>query len=237
MFWNVASARDEISLSKWSGGSAHLRTFRGSFGCTAAENALGWQQSFFFTHACLMEESFAEKTNRQRAAKPVCCVNTRFFLRKMLGTNPAWICRDPISLILGTRFSLTLGTRSYFSLILGTRFEILGTRIGSLKRLKKPCQYKYGKECKFYIKWCAVTVSMKFLFDFLVPENLDSMLLQLCEVTLSSVHFSGVHDGLILRTSLQRKKFAAICYALYRNEFYTGILNSGIYFLEPVARI
>jgi len=34
--------------------------------------------------------------------------------------NPAWICKDPISLIPGTRFSL-----------------ILGTRIGSLKRLKK----------------------------------------------------------------------------------------------------
>jgi len=33
--------------------------------------------------------------------------------------NPVWICRGPISLILGTRF------------------EILGTRIGSLKRLKK----------------------------------------------------------------------------------------------------
>jgi len=28
-----------------------------------------------------------------------------FFLRKV------WICRDPISLILGTRFSLILGTR------------------------------------------------------------------------------------------------------------------------------
>ena len=72
---------------------------------------------------------------------------------------------------------------------------------------------------------------MKFLFDFLVPENLDSMLLQLCEVILPTVHFSGVHDGLILRTSLQRKNFAAICYALHRNELYTGILNSEIYFL------
>jgi len=29
MFWNVASARDEISLRKRSGGSAHLRSFRG----------------------------------------------------------------------------------------------------------------------------------------------------------------------------------------------------------------
>jgi len=33
---------------------------------------------------------------------------------------PVWICRDPISLILGTRFS------------------ILGTGIGSLKHLKNP---------------------------------------------------------------------------------------------------
>ena len=47
---------------------------------------------------------------------------------------------------------------------------------------------------------------MKFLFDFLVPENLDSMLLKLCEIILPSVHLSGLHDGLILRTSLQRKK-------------------------------
>jgi len=43
-----------------------------------------------------------------------------------------WICRDPISLILGTRFSLILGTWWKFSLI-------LGTRIRSLKRLKKTC--------------------------------------------------------------------------------------------------
>jgi len=36
------------------------------------------------------------------------------------------------------------------------------------------CLYKYAKECKFYINWCTVIVSIKFLFDFLVPENLDS---------------------------------------------------------------
>ena len=51
---------------------------------------------------------------------------------------PIWACRDPISLILGTRFSLILGTRRWFSLILGTRFSNLGTRIGSLNHLKKP---------------------------------------------------------------------------------------------------
>jgi len=37
MFWNVASARREISLRKLSCGSAHLRTFRGAL---VAENAL-----------------------------------------------------------------------------------------------------------------------------------------------------------------------------------------------------
>jgi len=41
MFWNVASARE---LQKRSGCAAHLRTFKGSFGC---KNALGWQHCFF----------------------------------------------------------------------------------------------------------------------------------------------------------------------------------------------
>jgi len=45
------------------------------------------------------------------------------------------------------------------------------------------------------------------LFDFLAPENLDSTLfLKLCEVIRPSVHFSGLHDGLNIRTSLQRKR-------------------------------
>jgi len=56
------------------------------------------------------------------------------------------------------------------------------------------------------MKWCTAIVTIKFLFKFVVPENLDSMLLKLCELILPSVHFSGLHDGLILRTSLQRKK-------------------------------
>jgi len=33
MFWNVASARDEILLRKYSGGTGHLRIFRRSVGC------------------------------------------------------------------------------------------------------------------------------------------------------------------------------------------------------------
>ena len=74
----------------------------------------------------------------------------RFFIKEFV-RNPVRTCRDPISLTLGTQFSLILGTRWYFSLILGTRFEILGTRIGSIKRLKKTLQcwhmLKYGMIC------------------------------------------------------------------------------------------
>jgi len=52
------------------------------------------------------------------------------------------------------------------------------------------------------------------------------MLLKLCELILSTVHFSGLHDGLILRTSIQRKKFTAICCAIHRNELYAGLFYS-----------
>jgi len=78
-------------------------------------------------------------------------------------------------------------------------------KIPASRKTSLQCQHKYGKECKFNIKWCTVIVNIKFLFDFLVPENLDSTLLKLCELILASVYFSGLHDGLILRTSLRRK--------------------------------
>jgi len=42
--------------------------------------------------------------------------------------------------------------------------------------------------------------NFKFIFSFLVPENLDTMLLKLCELILPSVHFAGLRGGLILRT-------------------------------------
>jgi len=45
MFWNVANARDEISLCKWPGGGAQLRTLEGAL---IAKNELCWQQCFFF---------------------------------------------------------------------------------------------------------------------------------------------------------------------------------------------
>ena len=68
------------------------------------------------------------------------------------------------------------------------------------------CQYKYGKECKFYIKWCTAVFGMEFLFDFVVTENLDSMLLKLCELILPSVHFSGLRGGMILYELHYREK-------------------------------
>jgi len=60
-----------------------------------------------------------------------------FFLRKMLGTR-----YGPV----GTRFVWLVETR--FSLILGTLFSILGTRLGSLKRLKKPA-IPQSFQCRF----------------------------------------------------------------------------------------
>jgi len=52
------------------------------------------------------------------------CSKMQMFLQFFFKENvryPIWTCTDPISLILGTRFSLILETRWWFSLILGTR--------------------------------------------------------------------------------------------------------------------
>jgi len=88
---------------------------------------------------------------------------------------------------------------------------------------------------EIYLNWYTVIVSMKFLFDFLILDNLDSTLLKQWKLILPSVNFSGLHDGLSLRTSLHRKKFTAICCAIHRNESNTGILNSG-YLLSGTCR-
>jgi len=40
----------------------------------------------------------------------------------------------------------------------------------------------------------------------LMKLAIDSTLLTLCKLILPSVHFSGLHDDLILRSSLQRRK-------------------------------
>jgi len=97
----VASAQDEISLRKWSGGSAHLRTFRAFRGrscCIVVENALCWQQCFFFTHASLL-------INKPGVGK---VVKWKSHLQKMKNTSES-------------------------------QNQLL-------------CQYKYRKECKFYIE-------------------------------------------------------------------------------------
>jgi len=39
------------------------------------------------------------------------------------------------------------------------------------------------------MKWCIVIVNIKFLFDFLVPENLDNTLVKLCELILPNAQF------------------------------------------------
>jgi len=56
------------------------------------------------------------------------CIYSSFLFKENI-KYPVWICRDPISLILGTRFS------------------ILGTRIGSLKHLKKPAYCNNSQVC------------------------------------------------------------------------------------------
>jgi len=56
------------------------------------------------------------------------------------------------------------------------------------------------------MKGRTVIVTIKSLFDFVVPEKLDNTLLLLWKLILPKVHFLGLHDGLILRTSLQRRK-------------------------------
>jgi len=74
------------------------------------------------------------------------------------------------------------------------------------------------------------------LFDFLILDNLDSTLLKLCKLIIPSVHFSGLHDGLNLRTSLHGKDSQQYV-ALYTEMSHTLVfLLPGIYFLEPVAK-
>jgi len=98
-------------------------------------NRISWRK---ITITSLTEVTVVNTTNVGHERKKSLFWMFRVFFKENL-RYPVGIFRDPIYLILGTRFSLILGTRWLFSLILGTRFEILGTRIGSLKRLKKTC--------------------------------------------------------------------------------------------------
>ena len=85
MIWNVASARDDFSLRRWSGGTAHLRTFRGSIGCKtrvllAAMLLFHW---CFFSH--IINQGWTNLFNRRvncrksktpASRKTVCNVKT-----------------------------------------------------------------------------------------------------------------------------------------------------------------
>jgi len=77
MFWNVASAQDEISMRKW---YVHLHALvRGSISC---KNVLCWQQCFFFTHAVLHIVTTRPQTHGSRTACDPrrCFVRPRYFL-------------------------------------------------------------------------------------------------------------------------------------------------------------
>ena len=119
---------------------------------------------------------FCKMARRSKVVGPRWSIS-RFFLKKNV-RYPIWTCKDPISLMLGTRFSLILGTRWLFSLILGTRFSILGTRIGSLKHLKKTwCIYGFlykfdflpvlviTTECKYFRFW-PMQIYLNFACNF-----------------------------------------------------------------------
>jgi len=64
---------------------------------------------------------------------------------------------------------------------------------------------------------------MKFLFDFVVPQNLDSMLLKLCEFSKVFI-FQGCTMICFYKLHYREKQCTARCCALHRNEFYAGIL-------------
>jgi len=76
---------------------------------------------------------------------------------------------------------------------------------------------------------------MKFLFDFLVPGNMYSMLLHNCANQFYQVFvFQSCAMVWFYELTYREKKFTAIC-ALHRNELHTGIFNSG-YLLSGTCR-
>ena len=105
--------------------SNHLRSSDQSLSSDVQGNA---EQDF-------LQRCNRNKTNIAHTHKCPCrlislqgqCSNVKWTLFSFFKENiryPVWTCREPISLILGTRFSL-----------------ILGARIGSLKHLKKSWHY------------------------------------------------------------------------------------------------
>jgi len=85
MIWNVASARNEISLRKWFGGTAHLRNFIWSTGRKKRVLLAAMLLFYlcFFTHS--INQGWANLFDRrvicwnqkhQWVSQPVCSVNT-----------------------------------------------------------------------------------------------------------------------------------------------------------------
>jgi len=79
---------------------------------------------------------------------------------------PVWTCRNPISVILVTRFSL----------ILGIQFSILGARIGSLKHLKKLILVfailLVSVDCCFFPFFEMFSSDSGFLYSCSIPDSL-----------------------------------------------------------------
>ena len=90
--------------------------------CTWTNSRIGWIE--ILHEPCGFH--MIEKAGRLPAHWPFCLFQAMDLHDDDDVRYPVWTCRDPISLILGTRFYL----------ILGTRFSILGTQIRSLKHLK-----------------------------------------------------------------------------------------------------
>ena len=95
---------------------------------------------------------------------------------------PVWTCRDPISLILGTRFSM----------ILGIWFSFLGTRIGSLNHPKKLlCHTErlfYWSECRFYT-WKHNHMEHNAWNVYLFPHMLSK-----CDIIWKNGRVNRLHD-------------------------------------------
>jgi len=67
----------------------------------------------------------------------------------------------------------------------------------------------------------------KFLFDFLVLENLDSTLLDVQMNSPKCSFFRVAQWFDFTNFIIEKKNFSAICRAVHRNELYTGLLYSG----------
>jgi len=78
-------------------------------------------------------------------------------------------------------------------------------------------------------------ISLKFLFDLLVPENLDSTFVKALQINSPKCSFFKVARWFDFTNFITEQKITATCCAIRRNGLYTGILNSG-YLLSGTCR-